>query len=327
MLPIAGVPFTAHQLAKARDAGIQRIILATSYLADVFEPYFGDGSAHGVELVYAIEESPLGTGGAIANAGQHLRGDGDAPITVFNGDVLSGHDLPAQIRQHLETRADLTLYLTEVDDARAYGCVPSDSEGRVTAFLEKMPEPITNRINAGCYVFRRTIIDQIPSDRVVSVERETFPELLAAGENVRAFVDPSYWLDLGTPEAFVKGSRDLVLGRVVSGAVAQHSGEALISESALVDPTARIDGGSAIGAYCRIGANVHITGSILLDHVQVAEGAEIRDSFVGSNTQIGERTRIAGAAIGDEATIDDNAQIANGARVGCGEKIHADRPL
>ncbi len=324
MLPVAGVPATAHQLAKARDAGIRRIILATSYLADVFEPYFGDGSAHGVELVYAVEESPLGTGGAIANAGRYLQGDGDAPITVFNGDVLSGHDLPAQIQQHLKTRADLTLYLTEVDDARAYGCVPSDSEGRVTAFLEKMAEPITNRINAGCYIFRRSIIDRIPSDQVVSVERETFPELLAAGANVRAFIDTAYWLDLGTPEAFVKGSRDLVLGRIVSSAVAQHSGEALISESALIAPTAQVDGGSTIGAYCSIGADAHITGSILLDHVQVAAGAKIRDSFVGHNTQIGERAQIDGAAIGDKAMIGDYAQIATGARVGYGEKFPPD---
>lgn len=321
MLPIAGVPFTAHQLAKARDAGIHRVILATSYLADVFEPYFGDGSAHGVELVYAIEKSPLGTGGAIANAGRYLQGDDDAPITVFNGDVLSGHDLPAQIQQHLETRADLTLYLTEVEDARAYGCVPSDSEGRVTAFLEKMPKPVTNRINAGCYIFRRAIIGQIPRDQVVSVERETFPELLAAGANVRAFIDTAYWLDLGTPEAFVKGSRDLVMGRVASSAVVQHSGEALISGSALVASTAQVDGGSTIGADCRIGADAHITGSILLDHVQVAAGAKIRNSFVGYNTKIGEHAQIDGAAIGDEATIGDYAQITIGARVGRGEKF------
>lgn len=321
MLPIAGAPITQHQLTKARDAGIDRIILATSYLAEVFEPYFADGSAFGVELIYAIEETPLGTGGAIANAGRYLQSDDNEPITVFNGDVLSGHDLAAQIRQHVETSADLTLYLTEVADARAYGCVPSDADGRVIAFLEKMPEPISNRINAGCYVFRRSVIAQIPLDRVVSVERETFPQLLAAGANVRAFIDTSYWIDLGTAQALVTGSRDLVLGTVNSGAVAPHSDEALINPKAEVEASARIDGGSAIGADCRIGTNARISGSVLLHGVEVGADAEVIDSYVGANVKIGAGAHLSGAAIGDDATIGDGAKVETGAKVGLGEQI------
>lgn len=303
MLSIAGAPITEHQLAKARDAGIDRIVLATSYLADVFEPYFADGSAFGVELIYAIEESPLGTGGAIANAGRYLRSEDDAPITVFNGDVLSGHDLAAQIRQHVTTGADLTMYLTEVADARAYGCVPSNADGQVTAFLEKMPEPITNRINAGCYLFRRSIIAQIPRDEVISVERETFPQLLSSGADVRAFIDTSYWLDLGTSQALVTGSRDLVLGVVGSSAVATHSGQALISPSAVVDASAQIAGGSAIGAGCRIGANVRISGSVLLDGVEVGVGAQIVDSYVGANVRVDRGAHLEGSAIGDDGHV------------------------
>jgi mannose-1-phosphate guanylyltransferase len=299
MLPIAGAPITEHQLAKARDAGIHRVILATSYLAEVFEPYFGDGSAFGVELIYAIEETPLGTGGAIANAGRFLLSSDNEPITVFNGDVLSGHDLATQIQTHVEADADLTLYLTEVADARAFGCVPSDDDGRVTAFLEKMPEPITNRINAGCYVFRRSIIAQIPRDVVVSVERETFPQLLESGANVRAFIDTSYWIDLGNAQALVTGSRDLVLGVVESSAVARHSGDALISPGTVVDASAVVDGGSAIGAGCTIAANAHVSGSVLLDGVEVGAGAQIFDSYIGAKVRIGAGANLRGAAIGD----------------------------
>jgi mannose-1-phosphate guanylyltransferase len=299
MLPIAGAPITEHQLAKARDAGIHRVILATSYLAEVFEPYFGDGSAFGVELIYAIEETPLGTGGAIANAGRFLLSSDNEPITVFNGDVLSGHDLATQIQTHVEADADLTLYLTEVADARAFGWVPSDDDGRVTAFLEKMPEPITNRINAGCYVFRRSIIAQIPRDVVVSVERETFPQLLESGANVRAFIDTSYWIDLGNAQALVTGSRDLVLGVVESSAVARHSGDALISPGTVVDASAVVDGGSAIGAGCTIAANAHVSGSVLLDGVEVGAGAQIFDSYIGAKVRIGAGANLRGAAIGD----------------------------
>ncbi len=323
MLPIAGAPITAHQIAKARDAGINRIILATSYLATVFEPYFGDGSDFGVELIYAVEETPLGTGGAIANAGRFLRSEDDAPVTVFNGDVLSGHDLSAQIEQHVESLADLTLYLTEVADARAYGCVPSDAEGRVTAFLEKMSEPITNRINAGCYIFRRSIIARIPVGEVVSVERETFPQLLNDGAKVRAFIDTSYWIDLGTAEALVAGSRDLILGAVDSSAVAPHSGRALISLGAVVASSAQVEGGSAVGAHCRIQPNAKIIGSVLLDGVEVGAGAEVIDSYVGANAKIGAGARVFGAAIGEEAMVGAAAVVENGAKVGFGEMIAA----
>lgn len=321
MLSIAGAPITAHQLAKARDAGIHRVILATSYLAEVFEPYFGDGSDLGVELIYAIEKEPLGTGGAIANAGRYLQSDDDAPVTVFNGDILSGHDLAAQIRQHVETSADLTLYLTEVEDARAYGCVPSNADGRVTAFLEKMPAPISNRINAGCYIFRKSIISSIPLDQVISVERETFPNMLIAGANMRAFVDTSYWLDLGTSEALVTGSRDLVLGVVDSSAVPPHSSGALINPSAVVNSSARIDGGSAIGADCWVDADAGISGSVLLNGVQVGAGAQIADSYVGKRVQIGAGAQIVGAAVGDEAIIGAGAVVDSGVKIGLGEQI------
>lgn len=150
MLPVAGLPVTEHQLAMAKSAGITTVVLATSYLSEVFIPYFGDGSEFGMTLLYAVEKEPLGTGGAIRNAADLL--GRDESIVIFNGDVLSSHNLRGQIDFHEKNSADVTLHLTNVDDARAYGCVPMDSNGRVSAFLEKMENPPTNTINAGCYV-------------------------------------------------------------------------------------------------------------------------------------------------------------------------------
>ena len=119
MLPVGGVPFIAHQIAQAHAAGINKIVLATSYLAQTFTDYFGDGSDFGVELIYAVEESALGTGGAIRNAAEFLTGTPDSSVVIFNGDVLSGHDLPGQIAAHQSSNSDVTLYLTKVKDARA----------------------------------------------------------------------------------------------------------------------------------------------------------------------------------------------------------------
>ena len=187
LLPVAGVPFLTHQLAALRRAGVDHVVLATSYRAEVFSETFGDGAALGLELTYLTEDEPLGTGGAIRHASQGLRSAAADPVVVLNGDVLSGHDIAGQVAFHERTDADVTLHLVEVADARAYGCVPSDEDGRVTAFLEKMEHPVTRWINAGAYVFDRAVIDQIPAGRVVSVERETFPGLLAAGGEVRAW--------------------------------------------------------------------------------------------------------------------------------------------
>ena len=184
MLKIAGAPVTEHQIIKAREAGISEIVLATSYLADVFEPHFGDGSRFGIKIQYAFESEPLGTGGAIANAAQYLNlADGES-LFISNGDVLSSHDLAKQSELHLRSNAQVTLHLVEVQDARAYGCVPIDSQGRVLEFLEKMENPIARTINAGCYIFDSRALAKIPPGVVTSVGRETFPGLLSEKKGI-----------------------------------------------------------------------------------------------------------------------------------------------
>ena len=247
MLPVAGVPFLAHQLAKLRDSGVTHVVLATSYKPEIFADYFGDGESLGIEIAYVQETEPLGTGGAIRNASAGLHSASDAPVIILNGDVLSGHDLSGQVAQHQRTGVDVTLHLVEVPDARAYGCVPTDEQGNVTAFLEKMPDPVTRWINAGAYVFRRSVIDTIPAGRVVSVERETFPDLLATGRRIGSWKETAYWIDVGTPQALVQCSADLVQGRVRSSAVPGPAGEFLAASDAIVDQTAVLTGGTSVG--------------------------------------------------------------------------------
>ncbi|WP_461030740.1 mannose-1-phosphate guanylyltransferase, partial [Streptomyces sparsus] len=267
MVPAAGVPFLTHQLARARAAGVEHIVLATSYLAEVFEPHFGDGSRLGLHLEYVTEEEPLGTGGAIRNVASRLScGPGD-PVLIFNGDILTGLDIRALVDTHRGTGADVSLHLTRVDDPRAYGLVPTDDNGRVTAFLEKPQTPeeiVTDQINAGAYVFNRSVIDTIPAGRPVSVERETFPGLLAEGAHLQGMVDSTYWLDLGTPQAFVRGSADLVLGRAPSPAVPGRCGERLVVAGAHVAPDAKLSGGTAVGAGARIEDGARVDGSTVL---------------------------------------------------------------
>jgi len=295
MLPIANLPVTEHQLLVAKAAGITKVVLATAYLAETFTPYFGDGAKWGMELKYALETEPLGTGGAIRNAAELIFAEisENEPIVVFNGDVLSRHNLAAQIKLHQSSSASVTLHLVKVEDGRPYGCVPFDESGRVTDFLEKMENPITNTINAGCYVFNPDVIQELEIGKVVSVEREVFPNLLKAGKVIQAFVDDSYWLDMGTPKALLKGSQDYV-----------GSHDFIVGQNSKISESAKITGASAIGNNVTIGANVEIISSIVRDGAIISEGAKLESVFVESNTTVVEQTHAKGAYLAGAEIID-----------------------
>ena len=321
LLPTAGVPFLAHQLAKAAASGVRRVVLATAFRSEMFAETFGDGAEYGLEIVYVYEEEPLGTGGGIRNAAASLHSGPDDPVLVLNGDVLSGHDIAAQIDMHRKADAAVTLHLVEVPDPARFGCVPTDFDGRVTAFLEKTPNPMTSQVNAGCYVFTRRYIDAMPAGRVLSVERETFPALIDAGEIVMGYLESAYWLDVGTPEAFVRGSCDLVLGELVSPALPGACGDALLLDDVSADPSAQVSGGSAVGAGSVIGADATVDGSVLFDGVTIGAGASVVASVVGSGARIGDGAVLNGAVIGAGADVGGGNELLSGIRVWPGVRL------
>jgi mannose-1-phosphate guanylyltransferase len=322
LLPTAGVPFLAHVLARAASAGVTHVVLATCYKSDMFAACLGDGSAYGLSIDYVTEDVPLDTGGGIRNAASTLRGSGAAdPVVVLNCDILSGHDLGAQVDLHIKTDAAVTLHLVEVEDPSRFGSVPTDAAGRVTEFLEKTPNPPTNRINAGCYVFRREVIDQIPAGRRVSVERETFPGLIAAGELVMGYHESSYWLDVGTPQAFVRGSCDLVLGRLPAPALPGPTGPALLLPGASVAADASVSGGTVLGVGASVRAGATVFGSVLFDSATVGEGAVVRDSILGRGAVVAPGAVLDEAVVGDGASIGSGNELARGIRVWPGVRL------
>ena len=324
MLPVAGYSCTEHQIALAREAGIGRIILGTSYRAEVFESHFGHGEEFGLELVYAVEDEPLGTGGAIRHAAQHLTCGPEDPVVVFNGDVLTGLDIAGLVQKWRNAKADVAIYLTRVADPRPFGLVPTDASGRVLEFLEKPSTPeeiVTDQINAGCYVFKRSVIDSIPGDRPVSVERETFPELLAANKTVIGVVDDGYWLDLGTPLAFAKGSADLVQGIAPSPLLVGRTGSAIIEKSANVDPSAIVTGGSYVGHNASIGAGTVIDSSVIFNEVQISSGSRVTNSIISTAAHVGSDCHIVDTVIAERALIGSNNELVAGTLVFPDERI------
>ncbi|MGI8701816.1 MAG: sugar phosphate nucleotidyltransferase [Nocardioidaceae bacterium] len=315
LLPVAGVPFAEHQVARLAAAGVARVVMATSYHADAFRPVLGDGDRWGVTLVYVREPTPLGTGGAIRNVADALTSGPDEPVLVLNGDILSDSDLTAQLARHAEASADVTLHLVEVADARPFGCVPTDSIGRVTAFVEKSPHPVSRQVNAGCYVFRRRVIDAIPAGAVVSVERETFPGLVAAGRSVVGYLHGGYWLDVGTPQALVLASADVVLGVVGSAAYPHPPAEHRVADDAEVARSATLSHGTSVGPGALVGPGAEVAGSVLCAGAVVERGAVVTDSVIGRGARVGAATVLRGSFLGDRSVVGAGCELVGGARV------------
>lgn len=313
MLPTAGFPFLQHLLARIQAAGIRHVVLSTSYRAEVFSDYFGDGSDFGLEIEYVFEEEALGTGGGIRNVYDKLRHD---TVMVFNGDVLADTDLGAILDTHEEKDADVTMHLVRVSDPSAFGCVPTDTTGRVLEFLEKTEDPPTDQINAGCYVFRREILEQdIPDGRNVSVERETFPRMLSNGRRVFGHVDASYWRDMGRPDDFVRGSADLVRGIVASPLLVGKTGESFIDDTAGIAGGAILVGGTAVGRGSEIGAGARLDDTVVFEGVRIEPGAVIENSIIAAGARIGANTRIRDCVIGEGAQIGARCELQGGMRV------------
>lgn len=272
----------------------------------------------GLEIEYVVETEALGTGGGIRNVYDRLRSE---TVMVFNGDVLASTDLNAVLDTHYSKQADLTMHLVRVSDPRAYGCVPTDSNGNVTAFLEKTEDPPTDQINAGCYVFRRELIAEIPENRVVSVERETFPSILQSGRKVVGHVDTAYWRDMGRPDDFVHGSADIVRGIADSPLVEGRTGESIVDETAGVAGGVLLLGGTSVGRGVEIGAGSRIDGSVIFDGATIEPGAQIRDSIVAAGARIGANAHISDCVIGEGASVGARCELQGGMRVWPGVSI------
>jgi mannose-1-phosphate guanylyltransferase len=258
MLPIANRPFLEHQVAHLREHGARRVILACGYLPDAIRDHFGD------ELEYVVEDEPLGTGGAIENAARGL----DETFLVCNGDILTDLDLTALIAFHRSRRARATIALHHVDDPSRYGLVRTAADGAVEAFIEKpTPEQMdVDTINAGTYVMEPSALELIAPGVACSVEREVFPRLVGNGLYGRASRDS--WIDIGTPESYLRANID-------------HAGDA-----SAVDASAEVAGGalvehSVVGAGAVVASGARVVRSVLLPGARIEGGMEVVDRVVG----------------------------------------------
>ena len=325
VMPLAGRPFLSFMLDWARAHGVDEVILSCGFMSDGVKRVLGD-IYDGMRLRYVIEPEPLGTAGPVRLAFEE--GLLEERLLVLNGDVLTDMDLTAELAEHERGGARATLALYPVDDSSSYGVVPTDSEGRVEAFLEKTEgEAPTNRINAGAYVLEREVVEAIPPGRAVSFEREIFPGLV--GDGLHGYLAEGYWIDIGTPERYLEATWDLLAGRVHSELPPRDETGSLVYEGCLLSG-AHIGPQAVLGRHCSVGSDSRVERAVLHDRGVVGADAAVVESVLAESVRVGAGARVeagamigAGAVIGEEAVIGEGARLDPGVQVEPGARVEA----
>jgi NDP-sugar pyrophosphorylase family protein len=327
LLPIANQPFLDRQLTWLASHGVDDVVLSMGYLPEAFAEHFPGGRFGDMRIRYAVEADPLGTAGGIRFAAEGA----DETFVVCNGDVLTTLDLSALVEFHRAARAHATIALTEVSDPSAFGVVPTRDDGEVVAFVEKPPagRAPTNWINAGTYVLEPSVLARIPPRLTVSIERETFPRMLAEPRRLYAMHSDAYWLDIGTPEKYLQSQFDVLAGALAAVPVRDAreqspgiwvEGTASIHEQARLEPPVLVGEGAVIGSGARVGpavlgagsvveAGSRVLRSVLHRGARLAPGAEAIDTVVGADALVD-----TGAIASDHTMVGAHALVPAGAR-------------
>jgi mannose-1-phosphate guanylyltransferase len=338
MLPIVEQPMIERVLGHLAAHGIDDAVLSLGYRPDAFINAYPDGVIAGVRTTYAVEPAPLDTAGAIRFAARHA--GIDEQFVVANGDVLTDCDVAALVESHRARGAEGTIYLTPVEDPSVFGVVPTDEDGRVEAFIEKPPrdEAPTNLINAGIYVLEPSVLDRISPEGRVSIERETFPAMVT-DRTLYALALDAYWIDAGTPDAYLRAHRDLLSGRrpgvPAPGAELDASvgpgvwrigvrgddegsvERSLLGSGATIGPAATVED-SVIGAGATIEEGASVSGSVLLPGARVASKASVEGSIIGPGAIVGQRCTVHTLSVVGAGAVTASGTVVDGERVPSG---------
>jgi mannose-1-phosphate guanylyltransferase/phosphomannomutase len=333
MLPLVNEPMMEHIVRLLKQHGFEEIVVTVAFMANSIRSYFGDGSDFGVRIVYATEETPLGTAGSVRNAIDEL----DERFLVISGDVLTDVDLTAIVKEHEEKQALATIGLVRVENPLEFGIVITRDDGSIERFLEKPSwgQVFSDTINTGIFVLEPEIFDFIEPDRSVDFSSEVFPALLKAGKPLYGAIAEGYWEDVGTLESYLSAHKDILDGRVQLDVPGFEMGDGVhVGEGAEIHPDAKVVGPAVLGENCRIEASVRLGPyTVLGTNVRVRANADLERVVVHDNSYLGEGVRLRGATIGrscdlrrgvrgeegvvlgDECFVGEHAVLASGVKV------------
>ena len=334
MVPILNRPLLEHLINYLKKHSIVDIIIALGKQVEQIQSYFGDGSKFGMRIAYSVEHFPMGTAGAVKNAERFL----DEPFIVFNGDIFTDIDLTAMMDLHCEKKASASIALTPVEDPTIYGVVETDAGNRVKRFVEKpsWDEVTTNMINAGIYILEPEILNYIPPKVFFTFERNVFPAVLERGQAIYGYPSEAYWIDIGTPEKYLRLNHDLLPryigdsgvkfeGESVVHPQAQIEGPVIIDQGCVIGKNSIIRGPAVIGSGCQIGEGATVEGAVLWQNCKVGKGAKLKNCVVASNCYIGDESEVLdGCVLGDNAKIERGNKLSQGIRIWPDKSIEPD---
>lgn len=304
MVPIMGKPLLQRNIEKLSDYGIKDIILSVCYKAESIEEYFGNGRKFGLNIRYAYESKPLGTGGAIKNSEQFL----EDTFLVFNADIMCNIDYGKMLKYHKQKGADVTIAVTWVEDPTAYGVIEYDKDKYALTFTEKPKanEVKSHFINAGVYIFEKSALNAIPAEKNVSVERETFPNLLASGKKIAIYDGCKYWLDIGTPEKYMQAQFDIFGGKYPIDEADFSKKKVYKSRSAHINSGADIRGPVYLGENVEIELGASIGPNVVLgDNSIVGKNCKIANSVIWGGVTVASGANMLGTVVADDDCVVD----------------------
>lgn len=313
LLPIVNIPFIKYQFALLKKYNIDEVILGVGYKGGEFKKIIGIAKEMGLKPYLSFEKTPLGTAGGIRNAYKFLKGD--EPFFVFNGDILADFNLEKIMNLHKEKNAYITIGLVKVDNPSSYGLVITDENMKITKFVEK-PKPeeiVADTINAGVYVFNPEVLEEIPPGKEVSVEKETFPQVLEKGKDMFGYVHYGYWLDVGTIDKFKKANFDVLNGKIKLGYIPSDQ-NIETEKTALIADDIKVEGKLIIGKNSIVEKGSSFYGKVIIgEGVYIGKNVQIENSIIFSGCVIRENSVISGSVIGKKVFIKNNSEIRNSA--------------
>nr|CAB3249838.1 mannose-1-phosphate guanyltransferase beta-like [Phallusia mammillata] len=296
-------PIMLHQVEALVEAGVETVVLAVSYMSDILEKEMNQHAKRlGIKIVFSQEDEPLGTAGPIALAKKHLSDEKcDKPFFVLNSDVISDYPFSKLLEFHKGHGKEGTICVAKVEEPSKYGVVVYEGDtGRIHRFVEKPQEFVSNKINAGMYIFNPSIFKRMKPEPM-SIEREVFPYMAEESE-LYCMELKDFWMDIGQPKDFLKGMCMYLtsLKKKSPEKLYKESNGVTIVGNVLVDETARI------GKNCKIGPNV-----VLGPNVVIEDGVRIKRSTVMREATIKSHSWLESCIIGWESTVGQWARVEN----------------
>ncbi len=320
MAPMVNRPMMHHIVSILKELDITEIVSLLYYQPEAITSYFGDGSEFDVQMHYVQSEADFGTAGSVRNARDFL----DDRFIIISGDVLTDIDLSKAIDFHKRRGARATIVLTRVPDPLAFGVVMTDSDGRITRFLEKPQwgEVFSDTINTGIYILEPDVLELIPYKQDFDFSKDLFPMMLRENMGLFGYIAEGYWRDIGNLNEYQSAHLDALAGRVQIAMPGVHHGAAWIGDGCSVDDSVKFEGTVVLGDGVVVESGARLKNTVIGNGSRVGAGCHLvncvvwRNSSIGAGSQMTDDVACNDVRIGNDAIISENVFIADRCTIG-----------